>query len=349
MQNPFTIYFGKKPEQFVLRLSQTREIIDTFASDTPSTQVYMITGIRGCGKTVMMTDISKSLSEKKEWITVELNPERELLSSLAANLYAIPELHRIFIKAKLDFSALGLGVSIENAPPVTDIENAVDKMLSHIRKAGKKLLITIDEVICNENIRIFASSFQIFIRKDYPIFMLMTGLYENIYELQNEKSLTFLYRAPKIFPEPLNLSSISLQYRKVFDISDDEAREMAALTKGYSYAFQVLGYIRWEEKTKSLEGLMPMYDQYLDEYVYRKIWSELSANDKRVIYAISETGDSRVTKIREHLGMSTSEFSVYRDRIKRKGLINTADYGRITLVLPRFDVFALGVRAYEQL
>ena len=349
MHNPFTIYFGRKPEQFVLRLAQTREIIDIFDSDTPSTQVYMITGIRGCGKTVMMTDIAKSLSEHKEWITVELNPERDLLSSLAANLYAIPELHKIFIEAKLDFSALGFGVSIENAAPVTDMENAVDKMLSHIRKAGKKLLITIDEVTCNDNIRIFASSFQIFIRKDYPIFMLMTGLYENIYELQNEKSLTFLYRAPKVFPEPLNFTSIALQYRKVFDISDDEAREMAALTKGYSYAFQVLGYIRWAEKTKTLEDLIPIYDQYLDEYVYRKIWSELSANDKRVIYAISETGDTGVTKIREHLGMSTSEFSVYRDRIKRKGLINTANYGRITLVLPRFDVFALAARAYEQL
>lgn len=26
----------------------------------------------------------------------------------------------------------------------------------------------------------------------------MTGLYENIYEIQNEKTLTFLYRTPRI-------------------------------------------------------------------------------------------------------------------------------------------------------
>ncbi|MBQ7565208.1 MAG: hypothetical protein IJT16_14625 [Lachnospiraceae bacterium] len=79
MQNPFTIYFGKKPEQFVLRLSQTNEIINTFDSDSSSTQVYLITGVRGCGKTVMMTDISNKLSAKEDWIAVELNPERDML------------------------------------------------------------------------------------------------------------------------------------------------------------------------------------------------------------------------------------------------------------------------------
>ena len=341
MQNPFSIYFGKKPEQFVSRLSQTSKIVETFRMDNPPTQVYMITGIRGCGKTVMMTDIAKTFSDEKDWIVVELNPERDMLMSLAANLYAIPALHQLFLKAKLDLSALGLGVSIENVPPVTDVENALDRMLLHIKNAGKKLLITIDEVTGNDNVRVFSSSFQIFIRKDYPVFLLTTGLYENIYELQNKKSLTFLYRAPKISLEPLNYIAIVSHYKSVFNIDDETADEMARLTRGYSYAFQVLGYIRWENKSKSLEEILPQYDQYLDEYVYSKIWSELSANDKRVIIEMSKSRETRVTAIREALGMSTSEFSVYRDR-----LINTADYGRISLILPRFEEYALAASAY---
>ena len=132
----------------------------------------------------------------------------------------------------------------------------------------------------------------------------------------------------------------------VFNIDDETADEMARLTRGYSYAFQVLGYIRWENKSKSLEEILPQYDQYLDEYVYSKIWSELSANDKRVIIEMSKSRETRVTAIREALGMSTSEFSVYRDRLKRKGLINTADYGRISLILPRFEEYALAASAY---
>ena len=56
-------------------------------------------------------------------------------------------MHDRFIKAKLDFSAFGLGVSIENAAPVTDIENAIERMLDQIKESGKRLLITVDEVV----------------------------------------------------------------------------------------------------------------------------------------------------------------------------------------------------------
>ena len=137
---------------------------------------------------------SSELRKSEDWIVVELNPTRDLLQSLAAKIYSIPELHTLFINAKLDFSAFGLGVSIENTAPVTDIENALELMLKYIQKSEKRLLISVDEVTNSKYIRIFASSFQIFLRNDYPIFLLMTGLYENIYNLQNDKVLTFLYQ-----------------------------------------------------------------------------------------------------------------------------------------------------------
>lgn len=39
----------------------------------------MITGVRGSGKTVMMTNISSEIGKDENWITVELNPKRDLL------------------------------------------------------------------------------------------------------------------------------------------------------------------------------------------------------------------------------------------------------------------------------
>ena len=165
MQNPFSISFGTLPTQYISRLTQTNQILDTFRAENPSSHVYMITGIRGAGKTVMMTDISEKLRKDKKWIVVEISPERDMLENLAATLYAIPELHTLFLKAKLDFSALGLGVSIENAAPVTDVEVAVSKMLEHITKAGKRLLVTVDEVTNNPFLKVFAASFQIYLIK----------------------------------------------------------------------------------------------------------------------------------------------------------------------------------------
>lgn len=339
MNNPFTLSFGKKPLQYISRIMQTNQIIESFNAEIPSNQIFMITGVRGSGKTVMMTNIADEIRADESWIVVELNPMRDLLQSLAAKIYGIPEMHARFLKARLDFSAFGLGVSIEDAVPVTDIESVIERMLEQIQQDGKRLLITIDEAANSENIRIFASSFQIFIRRDYPIYLLMTGLYENLYDLQNDKSLTFLYRAPKLMLEPLNYTAVRKHYMDIFGLDMETAEKMTVLTKGYPFAFQVLGYLYWENREKDIDDILPEYDQYLEEYVYGKIWSELSELDKKVLLEISVNQESRVLCIRERLQMKSELFAVYRERLKRKGVIDTREYGKIRLLLPRFAEF----------
>lgn len=84
MNNPFTLSFGKKSAQFISRITQTSEIVENFQADVPSNQIYMLTGVRGSGKTVLMTAIANILREDENWIVLELNPERDMLQSLAA-------------------------------------------------------------------------------------------------------------------------------------------------------------------------------------------------------------------------------------------------------------------------
>ncbi len=340
MGNPFTISFGRQPAQFISRPVETNEIIENFEQEPPSSQVYMLTGVRGSGKTVLMTDIAKELSGREHWIVVELSPERDMLNALAAKLCSRPELFALFVEAKLNFSLLGFGVEVKNAAPISDIETALARMLGVIKAAGKKLLVAVDEAVNNANVKVFASSFQIFMRQDYPVFLLMTGLYDNIYNLQNEKTLTFLYRAPKITLGALNLTSVKQQYAQIFNLSFKEAGRMADLTMGYPFAFQVLGYLYWNSRyEKTLEEVLPEYDRYLEEYVYSKIWSELSDTDKKVVSVMAETGKTKVGEIRTKLSMEPEKFSVYRDRLRRKGVIDTSRYGTVTFALPRFDVF----------
>lgn len=342
MNNPFTLSFGKKPLQYVSRISQTKEVIDNFNAPKPSNQIYMITGVRGAGKTVMMTAIANELKKSEAWVVVELNATRDLLQSLAAKLYGLPKMHAHFVRAKLDFSVLGLGVSLKDASPVADIESAVELMLAELQKRRQRLLITVDEVTNCEYVRVFASSFQIFLRQEYPIFLLMTGLYDNIHNLQNENSLTFLYGAPKMILEPLNYTAVRKQYMDIFDLDMETAGEMTKLTKGYPFAFQVLGYLCWENKgVKTIEEILPEYDQYLEEYVYGKIWSEFSELDRKVVVEMSMSGETRVKKIRERVGMTSELFSVYRERLKRKGVLDTGKYGEVSFILPRFAEFVL--------
>lgn len=318
MNNPFTLSFGKKPQQYVSRLSQPQKILEQFNVPEPSNHIYMITGVRGSGKTVMMTGITDELRERDEWVVVELNPTRDLLQSLAVKLYNQPE----------------------NAAPITDIENAVELMLRELQKKKKRLLISIDEVTNSEYMKVFVRAFQNFIRREYPLFLLMTGLYENIHNFQNDESLTFLYSAPKMILEPLNLTAVRKQYMDIFQLNIEAAGEMARLTKGYPFAFQVLGYLYWEYKDKkTLEDILPEYDQYLEEYVYSKIWSEASLKDQKILGVMSQSGQTKVKTIRERIGMTSGQFSIYRERLKNKGILDTRTYGEVSFALPRFAEF----------
>ncbi len=344
-KNPYTLTFGRSPEQMIERLAQMNEIIQVFRAEPPAQQAYIITGVRGAGKTVFMTEAVKRLEKWSEWITVELNPERELLTGLAAKLASESALAKIFRGAKIDLSFFGFGVELADASPITDIEVALSRMLSSLKKHGKKVLIAIDEVSNSKDMRVFAHAFQIFLRQELPVYLLMTGLYENIYTLQNEKTMTFLYRVPKLHLAPLSLGTIADNYMAAMELPRETAVEMARLTKGYPFAFQVLGYLTFEREG-DYRAVLPLYRQYLAEYVYEKIWSELSDNDRRVLTAMTQAPSDRVADIRAQLSMDTNSFNPYRARLIRKGLVNGDVYGRLTFALPFFGEF-IAEQGYE--
>lgn len=81
---------------------------------------------------------------------------------------------------------------------------------------------------------------------------------------------------------------------------------------------------------------MPEYDQYLQEYVYDKIWHDLSDRDREVLHVLSCSESMRVKDILTELNVNSSQFSTCRDRLIKKGLIDTSRYGYISIILPRF-------------
>ena len=338
MNNPFTLVFGKSPFESIERPVQVNEIIDAFTADTLNQQIFIITGVRGSGKTVMMSEIARKLDIKDDWVVIELNPASDLLSSMLSKLNSNQFCADLIKSAKIDLSFFGFGVSVEGTHVITDKETAIIKILEKLKKNNKKVLITIDEMTNNEFMKVFAGSFQIFVRQDLPVCLLGTGLYENIEELQNEKSLTFLYRAPKIQLLPLNKSAIIEKYKTIFNISNDKALKMAELTRGYPFAFQVLGYLTWNNNGE-YSSILGKYKQYLSEYVYDKIWSELSWKDKMVAKAIAEVKNGKIKDIRNYLKMETNEFNPYRKRLIRKGILSGENRGFVYFTLPLFEEY----------
>ena len=195
--------------------------------------------------------------------------------------------------------------------------------------------------------RFFASSFDIFISNNLPVFLLMTGLPENIDFLLNSDNLTFLCRAPKIVMNPLNMRNIANSYRNTLHISEEDAREMALLTKGYPYAFQLLGHYAYNENGDYKQAI-PKCEEHLFSASYDKIWADLSAKDKYILYAIINTDSRKVQDIRKTLGMAPNEFSPYRERLIRRGVIYAPERGTIAFSLPFFVDYVKDREFYEK-
>ncbi len=340
MQNPFTLTFGKNPLESIERPIQIGEIVDAFTSEKINQQIFLLTGVRGSGKTVMMNEISRRLNELPEWIVVELNPTTDLLEGLLSKLYSDSFCTKIIHSAKINLTFFGFGVEFDGTNQITNTETAIIAILESLKRANKRLLINIDEVTNNKYMQTFAASFQIFVRQDLPVFFLGTGLYENIEELQNEKNLTFLYRAPKVALKPLNRRAIISKYQAIFDIEEDEACKMADLTKGYPFAFQVLGYLTWKQNG-DYKAVISQYIQYLSEFVYDKLWSELSEKDRIVAGGIARVKSGKIIEIRSDLNMESNEFNPYRKRLIRKGLIDGEKRGFVYFTLPFFEEYVL--------
>lgn len=100
----------------------------------------------------------------------------------------------------------------------------------------------------------------------------MTSLFENISTIENENNLTFLIRAPKIYLKNLNIVSIANSYEEILKVDYEKALEFAKLTKGYVFAFQLLGYLLYNETSRDItNSVLQAFDQYLEKYVYSKI------------------------------------------------------------------------------
>lgn len=337
-KNPFTLQFGVEPRQIINRENQAEMIIETLSSEFPSQQTFMVTGVRGSGKTVFMGSIVSHFESQKDWVCVNLSSEQDMLSSLISKLGNRQSLIKQFNANGINLTLFGVSVGVLGSFPLSDKETAIEKMLADMKAHGQKLLIAIDEITNSENIRAFCSSFQLFVREKLPVFLIMTGLFENIEQIRNAANMTFLYRAERVEMAPLNMITIADNYRKIFSISREDSLKMSAMTKGYSFAFQALGYFTWLHNG-DFEDAREDYYARLSEYSYIKIWTTSSPKDQEVMLAMADSESNKIQDIRKVLGWSAGKFSPYRERLIRKGIAVSQNYGTLEFALPEFGRF----------
>lgn len=338
--NPFSLNFGHEPDNLIARLEEQDRIISAFSADKPSESTFIITGVRGSGKTVLLSTIYNHFKDDPEWVVVDPGPQDNIIENVAAVIYESGKLKRLFSETEFSFSFQGIGLSIKGKTPVSSAFTLLTKMLDYLKKKGKKVLITIDEADKTDQMKFFVQAYQSLLRQDYPVRLLMTGLYQNIFKLQEDKSLTFLYRAPKIYLGPLNIGAIASRYSRYLSTDNEKSIELAKMTKGYAYAYQVLGHLLYEKGNSEVdEAILADFDQYLSEYVYEKIYSDLGNMDKKILACFKTSLSKKTSEICEETGITSKSLSVYRNRLIRSGLLISPNFGYLQLALPRFEVF----------
>lgn len=347
MKNPFNIMYGMIPASLVNRNDAFDKIMSSFQNDDTIAASFIITGIRGSGKTVLLRGISKELSKKEDWIVIDLNPQGDLVSSLAEKLYDEIKRSKLPFDLSLDLTLPNVTFHISKKKESLSAENAIPHLLDALRSKNKRMLITIDEVNQTRSFRFFANLYQNLIGNDYPVFLLMTGLYENVDSLISDKAASFLARCPKVTLNPLNLISVSKMYQKELGAAQEEANNLAKLSKGYAFAYQVIGKICFEkQKTAIDENLLNDMDSYLSENGYSVIWKGMTEGEKKICLAIAKAETDSTAEIVKKSGLKIGNFNNFRARMIYKGYLVSNAYGKLAFSLPRFKEYVLSIEPF---
>ncbi len=339
MQNPFSISFGRTNEKVILRDQQIQPIFDDFDSLNTSNTVYILTGPRGCGKTVTLSYILDYYRKKSNWVVARLTQSNNILEQLASLLYENGLSKFNSLKVEFSFSFHGLTFNVHGDKPVSSIHTYLSHLLSYYKKKGIFVLVAIDDVSKNDSMVEFIRAYQGFLIDHFDVRLLMTGLTKNISKLETDRSLTFLLRAPRLQLSALPLLSIANSYQETFAISEKESFVLAKATKGYAFAYQVLGDILFRNNKHSIDdAVLKEFDTKLNDWSYKIIYSELSDKEKKIMSSIARGADSN-QELMKQLNMSKGNLAIYKKKLIDEGLLIASSRGKIEFTLPRFDVF----------
>jgi predicted AAA+ superfamily ATPase len=200
-KSPFSATFGKKPDIFNIRNLERTTLIKAYVDENTPYHNTLISGLRGMGKTLMLSDITQELSQYDNWIVVNISLKRGLYRSIVNNLekqvkskYELLSKRLNNIKVKILLLEFDIGKSNE-----IDLENRLIDLLNDLKEKKISVLLVIDEVKSNREIEDFLATYQLLFREGYDICLLMAGLPYNINLIFNAKNITFIRRAKSIY------------------------------------------------------------------------------------------------------------------------------------------------------
>jgi len=381
IKNPFSPGAGSPPPELVGRdplLAQTK-ILLARVQQRRAEKSFLLTGLRGVGKTVLLNAMEQ-LAEELKYKTIFIEAhENKILGALL-----IPKLRQLLfsldrmgnagdkvrrglsvlksfingVKIKVGEIEFGLDIEAERgAADSGDIEVDLPNLLIAVAEAaeerGTAVVILIDEIqyLTLGEISALIMAMHKMQQKQLPLVLIAAGL--PILPALAGESKSYaerLFQFPDIGPlskedatkalqDPVKLAGVKF--------TEEALTEIFRLTHGYPYFLQEWGYQAWNHAQNPIITLQiiqestPDVIRRLDENFFRVRFDRLTPSEKNYLRAMAHLGSEahRSSDIASILGVKVSSLGPVRSKLIKKGMIYSPLYGDMAFTVPLFDNF----------
>lgn len=371
--NPFKPTAGKMPPILIGRESAIEEFTEGLDNGAGAPgRIMLITGQRGYGKTVLLTEFRR-IAAARQWETIAETASPGIVSRLVEALSPSGmHINQASIAPSIGIGGLAtaslgqLSLSPDTAP--LTLRNAIAQRLES-RKIGKGkgILITIDETqaASQDDLIAIATAVQHVItaidETDTPdsekkgVAIVFAGLPSIVNDLVNDKVTTFLRRAlrceldnvPIIDVKNAFLNTISKSGKT---LGNEDALAAAKETDGYPYMVQLVGYYMWQATQRRDSQSIDHEDvitgiedarAVFDDAVCAPILDGLTAAERLFLTSMAADypNPSMVSDIEKRSRRSRSWVNKYRAALIKDKLIRSTGYGQVAFAIPHISEY----------
>lgn len=384
LTNPYTPNAGAEPQAVVGRDDQLAsfDLLLGRVGRGRTEQSMIITGLRGVGKTVLLGQF-RTTALQQDWVVVELevskNDETEFRRDISARLRtAMLQLspkarwsdhfhHAAAVLKSFSVSvdtagALSVGLDVDAAEgfadhanlamDLTDVFIAIGEAATE-RRRGVVLLLDEVQFLSKPQLEALIEALHKMVQRKLPITMVGAGL-PQIAELAGDAK-SYAERLFK-FPAIANLGPADAKIALARPAEDEEAayeqdalEEAVAITGGYPYFIQELGYAVWTVAEQSpitradVLAAVPGYESKLDASFFRVRLDRATDLQRAYLRAMAQLGAApqKASDVADAMGRTSTNLGPTRAELINMGLLYTPEHGYAAFTVPHFDRFML--------
>jgi AAA+ ATPase superfamily predicted ATPase len=344
----FNPRFGLRPDLFLGRKLELKKIFDAQKTPNSPYRTTFVTGLRGSGKTSLLSDIALDF-EKNGEIVVSVSETDDMLAAIIDQLVLKSGDSKNSISG-ITAAALGFsfGITLSDKAQTHSFRGSLGKILASLKKQGKSPIILIDEASgTTDGMREFASTYQLLAREGLDMLVVMAGLPSAVSEVLSSKVLTFLYRAGRIKLEPLPMDEVVDSYLRIFTEKDQSidyslVKELSSKTYGFPYLYQLIGYYVMELSNEKIDAniatiAIERAKELFFENVLDILMRDTTERERDFLFAMLKDREaSKFGDISDRMHVSKGYAVKYRQRLLDAMLVESAGYGKLRYAPPMF-------------